>query len=320
MATGDSTTVFSRYRVASWKAKGGSEIKFPITKITESYKNRVIARERPYKDGAKLDDTGAMAVTWELEVIIHNGHEEPDLDGDNLYPQVANDLSASATIHETGDLQLPTRGKKRARLVEYRRVEDAAQEDCAAFIFTFQEDSEDSVIASSFTAPSAKAVAKAYIGACVDECAVQGAWSDPLAALSELAADLEALANAPGDFAADLEAKANAVFNKINEVQSTFTEAAANGGKELATLLTHPEASLAGRLLGRAADTAKRASAGVLGAGHIITRTWPREMSIFDIATELAQPVDKLLIINAGIPNNLAIPPKTPVRVYDTAA
>lgn len=307
-------TVFERMLPAAFTPKGGDKVLFPVKSIREEMANRVIPRERAYKNGAKLDDTGSKARTWTLSILLHDPHNEPDMPS-TLYPDVANALCDAADVHETGDLQLPTRGKVRARFVSYTRVEDNDAVDAAAIEAVFQEDNEDTITSSSFALPSARAVSVSLAQFTTDSLAQTGSWSDLVSGLLEAGAELEGLANAPGEFADDLEAQANAIFDRCNAIGDAFANTTSAVANEVSTLLLHPEASRAGRLLARAADTAKRAAADA-GAGATTTKTYPRVVSIFDVAADVSQGADKLLAINPGLGDPFAIAANTPIRVF----
>lgn len=308
---------FGRFVVGSWEAKGKAKIAFPITRITQLYGNRLAKRRRPYKDGWKLDDTGSDGVTWELESIFHNGHDEPGLPL-VLYPAHLDKICDSFVIHETGTLTTPTRGPRRARLETFRRVEDAGLRDAGTLTMTFLEDNEDGLSAASFSPPSAKAVARTLARDTTDALAGAGAWSDLVSSVNEAAAGLEALANAPGDFVDDLDAQANAMIDAVDRVEGAFTSAASEVAEEATKLLLDPENSRAGRLLRKLGDTAARTKAAV-GAGRTRGKTYPRQVSIFDVARDVQQSVSALMAVNAGIPDLMRIPPRTPIQIFEAA-
>jgi hypothetical protein len=96
--------VFEGYPVGSWTAENAATIAFPVEDIGESGGNRIIERERPYRDGAKLDDTGRKATQFTMVCKFENTITEPGLEINglkNLYPDVLNDLIASFGIHKT---------------------------------------------------------------------------------------------------------------------------------------------------------------------------------------------------------------------------
>lgn len=317
----DIVDVFGLYPVASWTSDGGSTLAFPVTNIVESGGNRLVIRERPFRDGAKLDDTGSSPIEWSMTALFENTISEstsgePDLkqiNGALLYPNVLNDLIDSFRVHETGDLVVPTRGKVRARCQSYQRTEGAEDRDCATLQLVFVEDNEDNVDAQSFTAPSASGSA----GYVADETEFseqsEGMWDFSMQDLNNLARELQGLANAPGQYAQDLEQQANTVMSNVDKVTTAFTQAGVDGRDTL----TGAESTVVQRQLQAMKEMAGKArQAAKSGAAAIITKKYDRQLNIFQIATMEGQNAQKLIEINPQLGNLLAIPKNTPVRMF----
>jgi len=102
---------FEQYSVASWTVNNRT-LAFPAKVINDNGGNRIVQRERPFRDGAKLDDTGSRATVWAFEVLFENSIEESGLEINAmpLYPDVINAIIESFKTHETGDLVVPTVG------------------------------------------------------------------------------------------------------------------------------------------------------------------------------------------------------------------
>ena len=149
--------VFEQYPSASWSVGTQVALVFPVTEITEEGGNRIVLRERPYRDGAKVDDIGSKAKSWSLKAIFENTINEGLIqNGQPLYPGVLNELIRSFDQHETGDLIVPTVGKVRARAQSYVRTERNDERDYATVEFKFVQDNEDAIDATSFTLPTVK--------------------------------------------------------------------------------------------------------------------------------------------------------------------
>src|SRR5262245_15019791 len=105
---------FEDYEVCSWKVgQRSGTLKFPVSSIQESGGNRIVERNRPYRNGAKLDDVGSNATKWTIEAVFENSIMEGEKGLDQnvlLYPNVLNAVLDSFRIHGTGDLVIPTRG------------------------------------------------------------------------------------------------------------------------------------------------------------------------------------------------------------------
>jgi prophage DNA circulation protein len=308
--------VFPKYPIASWEVIGSPRLAFPVVSVSESGGNRLVERERPYRDGAKLDDTGSKAKRWELTVLFHNSIEEPGLEvngGQALYPNTLNSLIDTFELHRTGDLVVPTRGLVRARAAEYRRQEDADNPDSATVTFTFVEDNEDSVDIASFTAPTANADAARLGEQTTFDAQSIGLDSLSLADLNEFAAGLESLANAPGDLLVDLDSQAAIVIGAVNRVAAAFSHPSQEGRD----LLDDPESSRTHRKLERlkqiASDSEARSSR---GRPRTTTVVVSEDSSLFRVSAALKQSFDDLLVINPRLVNPLFIPAGTPINVF----
>jgi len=314
----DYDIIFTSYPTAEWSV-GGVAIKFPVQRLEERGGNRIVKHKRVYRDGARCDDMGSEPKGWTFTCAFFNSpdKQEPGLDLAQ-YPDNVNKLLATFDTHETGDLTIPTRGTVRARAESYTRVESNELRDACVCTLTWVADNEDDGSQAAFTAPSAAAVigetAEEAVGAAAD----LGALSEDLTSLSEFASSLEALAAAPAEFVADMEAQAYAMESAVSRIETAFASAAGQVAAEVKTLLTDPAASMAGRRLRKAADQAASLTTEKVGlsTNRVITRTWARTMSIFEVAIEVNQDAGALMGLNTSLPDMLSIAPGTPVRMY----
>jgi hypothetical protein len=307
----------------TWKAKGRAELGIPVIEIRETYATGIVKRRRVYKHGAKLDDTGEDAISWELDAIWFNGSSDPSAAGaeDEQYPQGVDTFTDACRVHETGDLTLATRGPRRARLVNYRRVDSASVRNGCTVTMLFVEDSEDDITAASFSAPSAGVASRSIVEAAGEFCEAAGASPSLLSQLKDLAGELEGLAQAPGEFVDSLEAQANAIVGTVSRIERAFADTRNKAGGELVRLMTDPTNAAALRSLRKLSDVAKRAVGEAAESGAVATRviskSYTTELSIFDVAAREGQSVKKLLSMNGAIPNMLAIAPGTVVKLID---
>jgi hypothetical protein len=311
--TASLNTIFDKYPVGSWTV-GGQRIVFPVVSIGESGSNRLVERERPYRDGAKLDDTGSKAKRWEIEVLFENSISEPGLSTTRaLYPTVLNDLIASFDRHDTGDLVVPTRGTVRARASSYERRESAEVPDAASLTLSFVEDNEDSIDRRAFESPSANADARRLGEQTTFDAQSQGIDSFSLADLNEFAAGLEAIANAPGDLLIDLDSQAAIVIGATNRVIEAFTRPSQDGRD----LLDDPSSSRTQRKLERMKElTYKSKEEARRGRPRVVTVAVMVDTSIVRLAGFLEQSMTDLIAINPQIVNPLFIPAGSQVRVF----
>ena len=322
-------TIYEQYPTARWEVKG-KNLTFPVDDIEEGRSNRLAKHRRLYRDGARLDDTYAEARTWKITSVFFNDKsgigQEPGIE-EGQYPDNVNQLCDSFDIHETGDLTLPTRGSRRCRAESYTRFETKTERDACKCTFVWVEDNEDDASAAQFVAPSAKSVLSAIAVETFDACTDIGAISPDLSSLSELANDLIALAEAPGNYVSDLEAQAKAMTSQLAAIEEAFTVAADEAVTEAESLLTDPESSLAGRRIRELSDTVATLHLEVAAQGgisgdqqQVLSRTYQRWLSIYDVATIEGQEAEPLMSLNSSIPDMLSIPPGTVVLIYGSAA
>jgi len=324
MATAAEIDIVAEFYPASWNPdKGDGLITFSVTNVSEDWGNRIVPHERYQRPGARLEATGARYRIWRFTAEFYNGQEEPGVDTPfDQYPGLVDKLCDSCDTQETGILMLPTRGSRRCKAKSYQRTDNADSRNFASVAFEFWEDNEDDATAADYNQVSAAGRASPLANEAVAWSEAQGAGGFDMSDIAELASELEALATAPGDYVGDLEAKANAITNTIDRIEDTFTTEANNAITEVTLLLTSPQSSLAGRRLRVLADVVasaatQKASAGI---GAVTTITYPRQMSIFDVANTVGQNPAQLMSLNSSIPNVLAIPAFTPIKVYDEAA
>lgn len=314
--------VFEQYPVASWSI-GGQKIAFPVTRISETGGNRLAARKRPYRHGAKYDDIGADEHGWTLTIKFANDIDEPGLtevNGDQaLYPDVLNALLETFDLYhdEPGDLALPTRGPVRARLQSYNRDEEDTERDCAAVSLVFVEDNEDNVDAASFNLPSVKANSRRVAEEIAESSQEDGAWDGSISDLVEAAAQIEGLINAPQEYKRDLEAQSKVVLGAIRRVNAAFMQQ----NKEGRDLFLHPRtASTQMKLLqledmvGREMAEARR------GRPQLVMVTYKSDRSLMSIAAELGQYYTDLLEVNTQLEDPMHIPAGEIVRVFSNGS
>ncbi len=312
--------VFEQYPSASWSVATVRALVFPVTEISEEGGNRIVLRERPYRDGAKVDDIGSKAKSWTLKAYFENSIEEGfQQNGKPLYPEVLNDLIRSFDQHETGDLVIPTVGKVRARAMSYVRVERNDERDCAAVEFKFVQDNEDNIDATSFTLPTVKSSLNALMASTTFSAHSDAVFSTSLADLNEFAANLVAIANFPSDYLNDIDSQAAIVVGAINRVASAFTSKSNNPKEKARAMLSDPDASWTGRRLVALQDTAARAVAEIrANQPEIIRILIDRPTNIFDVAVEFNQDIGQLIGLNSAF-DPLNLPKGAVIRILDAS-
>lgn len=310
--------VFTQYPSASWTVAGTTYV-FPVEGVSETGGNRLVNRERPYRDGAKVDDVGASPVCWSLSCKFSNTVQEGNSDGAPLYPTVLNNILRSFAKHETGDLVVPTIGKVRARAKSYSRDEKNEERDCAVVKLEFVQDNEDRVDASSFTLPTVRASAKTLAAAATFSAESDGSFDATLADLNTFADQLEAIATYPSDTLQDIDSQAGIVVGAVSRVLNAFTSKSNNPKTKARAMMSDPDSSITQRRLVALQDTAGRARAELRASEPPFVRAiFEVPLTIFDVAAMIGQDAGKLIALNPAL-DPLNIPANTVVRVYDAS-
>jgi prophage DNA circulation protein len=291
----------------------GEEIVFIAVNIQEEGGNRIVERERPYRDGAKLDDTGSKARRWTVETVWQNTLEEDDVPVDPpFYPDRLNLMLSSADMHETGDLQLPTRSKIRCRLQSYRRTEDDTVKEMARVTFVFVQDNEDAVDVGVLQYPSAGASVRTMADATVFSLESRGSVLDAITEFEDAVDDLNDAIAAPGELVQDVDQKAARV---VRACESVERQVIVTGN--FATERLDPMSHAALRQLRTMADLAARAANDRRnGLGKIVTVMVETQMSIFDVAVKYGKDPQQLMSWNSHVENFLVIPARTQLRMF----
>jgi hypothetical protein len=347
--------IFEQYHVAQWRSTPESKTyAFPVIDIDEEGGNRVIERERAYRHGCKLDDTGSKARRWSFETIFENSIQEPEMEYINgsmlLYPDVLNELISTFDLYHdvAGDLYVPTRGWVRARLAMYRRKESPDEQDCARLTLQFIEDNEDKIDANAFTMPSVSANARRLAGVTTFDQQSESVWSDDSQSLEGFVQGIEDWMNAPGDNMHEVERQAAAIVGAVDRILMAFSKpvravAGSNGRGSSYYVSTTAQSEVAGKgnrtgRTGRDSFRDPESASAVhklhtekelaaqsrydAGRGRLrlITVVFERAQSLVSIANLIGQPFDDLLAANSQLDDPLYIPPKTPVRIYEQVA
>lgn len=316
--TDDIDDTFKDLPVASFSV-GGQKYGFPVQGIRQSGGNRLVQRERPYRDGAKLDDTGSRPRIWTMTGIFNNDvqYNEPGLAEVNgsttrLYPDILNYLIDLFDIHETGDLVVPTIGKVRARAESYDRAEEVEPRSTAEVTFTFVEDNEDDVNFRTLATPTAQANAKRLAETTTFDAQSAGDWDQALADIDTFMNELEDLANSPGDVAGDIKAKHRQVVGAHKKAIRIGSNALVPGRSQL----LGTEGNRTERKLQReSAMAARTTNEARRGRPRIITLVVHRDTSLFAVAATAQQDFEELVEINPTL-DPLFIPAGSHVKVF----
>jgi hypothetical protein len=262
-----------------------------------------------------LDDTGSNPTVWRIETCFNNTIQEQGIgEGTVWYPDTLNSILESFFVHETGDLTLPTRGTVRARLEGYSRSESYDMIDTAMVSFTFVEDNEDSVDASSYSSPSVSGSAITLKSVTEFSAQSSGMWDGSLQDLNELIGEMEGLASLPDKYAAEITEKTKILQKQVDRIVKAHSKPWVDGRDTM----NNPENSRTARVL---VDTKAAAFQTSLQTGSnrkpYQEVQFERDQSLASIASMLGQVYSELLAINDGfIEDPTYVPAGTLVRVF----
>lgn len=312
--------IFEQYPIGRWQVGDSEALVFPVVSVAEQGGNRVIAHERPGRDGAKLDDTGSKPRQWAVTAIFHNGIEEPGLEANTelLYPFTLRKLIQSFAIHETGTFTIPTVGRVRARVSDYSRRESPDDDDVALVDMTVMEDNEDAVDQAVFEQPSVSATVLRLAEQTRFSAQSSGVWSDAFSDLRTAAAEIEGLMRAPGRAAGDVAAGARAHRRVMQSMVSTAREQARQDGGQF----VDPAGSQVERQLSELID---REAAAEDERFRSRPRVQPfvvdvERTSIYEIAARFDQDATELLELNASrVSDPFSLTRGQVVRIFETS-
>lgn len=310
----DDGTIYSTYASAFWQTKGGTKVFLPFSTYQCDWRKNLPRHKRLNKDGETIDNQGAFSRVWTLQLHYFNNSSDPVAQG--RYPDDIEALEAAFAPNAEGVLFTPIAGPVTVQFESLTRIEDASKEkDYALVSAVFIEDFIDDEKAERWKAASASSVAQpaaAEMTASVEDMGLDG---DPLGEIQDFCADLEGLANAPGDYLAAVDGKITGTLAALKRVEDTFSQQAAGARSELYTLFSDPWASKPLRQLRKLGE--------IVGSAHneafpsaVITRTFRSRMSIVEVAVAVSQEAEKLMMLNTSLPDQMRIEPGTPVKIF----
>lgn len=297
----------------SWQADGRKELFVTVRQATESGSRRIAKRDRPFQEGAKLDDVGGNAKDFSLSFIFHNDVEEPDLNNGMVnWPNAHNELLDQFDTGNTGTLNLPWKRGIRCKAASWQSMTSADSDRGGALVTAnFTTDNEDSIDREAVEQASVSSTVAGSVEAATFDMDSVGMFDGSIEDITELAANLVGLLNAPGEQLAAVLHAANRVRRAVTFVLDSFSSADpgrnqmndADGSNARLKLLELLE--LAGRAEGEAL------------ARSPATRTvfFPRVRDLASIASDLGQSYRTLLGFNGQLEDPAYIPAGTPVRI-----
>lgn len=314
MSLEEAPQVLAKRLPASWFVIGKKPIPFPIEDLEETGGNRIVGHARDGRDGEKQDDTGAEPRVWTIKTTIFADMREEGIYYDQPYPGIVDELIASFSVHETGNLFLPTINKTvRVRAHKYQRREVAGEPDSAGLLLVFVEDNEDGVTEASFAEPTARSIADRMADVASFEAIMVGAYSEDIENLPALGEALTSTAIA--NTSIDIELAAEELLDATRRIEQTFGHGRASAG-DVGDLLADTSGVVAIRAIRDLRDVAARAT-GDGRSRRLVPYRIKTATSIIGIALELGLEVSDLLKENPSLSNPFSLEAGTTIKVYE---
>ena len=315
----DDVEQFAQWPPMTWTV-GGKTHQVPIQTLKRSVSNRLAAHKRPYRKGARHDNTGSDPVSWEVTLVAGaHAHEFfPSIPAD-YYPLGIKALELSADIEETGTLVTPY-GEKRCKLSTVSTLWDRrgdAGVDGQATVLVWVEDNEDDTDLAAFEPPQARVAGPGQVDAFLGFAAQSGAGAgDFFDSMKEAMRELKALANYPGETLGQMVTRVSIITGAVKQTYEAYASAPAGVRDTMAGLLNDPLAGPALRKLEAIIDSAcKAAEDEARRSGARVLKYYDRTVSIFDVAVDVSQSPKELMQINPTL-DPYEIPRGTPVQVF----
>ena len=313
-------TAQSKYSVASWRVGDNPRIYFPVVEIVDTISQRIVLHERPYREGAKLDDTGGAPRRWQMRVKFNNTLKEQGLDanGADLFPDVYRRLQRSFDAHETGDLVIPGLGEVRARAGTMTSTE-GGDVDTADVDIDFTQDNEDALDRALIRPPTVRATTRRLAEATEFSLQQIGAWNETVSGskarvgLVQAAENLQTLMLSPGRAVNSVEQQSRRNRRDIDRIIATQREVNAQ--------FSSPRGSTSERQMATLRDRAAQAES-ERSASRPKTVPFVVDVevcSIYDIAARFDQDAEELLDLNdSRIANPFSLRRGTLVLIFST--
>lgn len=284
---------------------GGTTFVLRVVDMTHTIERRVIPRKRPGLDGAPLDDTGAEADVFAFNLLFARSDTAlQSIVNEAIYPTFYTRFLRAVRVEGTASMYIPGRGDKRVRVRRIDTRQNPNEREAENVTLNVVEDLEDPARAGAdtFTAPSAKSSPRVYQLALAASAGPVGWGGDLLYQLGAAIDRLQAVIDDPLSAAGDIGQRADRVLDLCRKMRRLHTAPVQpfDGGGYAPLRATDAFEPLA--LLARIEDAASAQRAAVFGTATTRPRRFNRVLSIFDIATELGQPVADLIRLNGRLP------------------
>jgi hypothetical protein len=279
--------------------------------IGEHGSNRNPKRTRPFRIGSKLDHTGCNGDEFTIDCTF--GRDVTEEDVFNEWPNDLERMILAFKTGKTGTLNLPWKRGLRVKADEWDRTASASENRGHETLrVKFSEDNEDNLDRAAVELVSVKATVQNAVQAAQFDAESEGMDIGAIEDVTELAANVVGLLNAPGDAAAALLHAGN----RLRLAAKTVTDAFSSGAPGRDQMNGPEGASARLRLLQLSELGARAVGEGRSRQRKTRTVTYQRVRDIWTIATDERQNARELMTINEEIEDFSNIPAGTPVRMY----
>lgn len=299
----DDEEQFAKWPPMTWTV-GGRTHQVPIQTLKRTVSNRLAPHKRPYRKGARHDNTGPDPVSWEVTMIAGvNAHVFfPSIPAD-YYPNGIKALELSFELEETGTLVTPY-GEKRCKASSCLTMWDRRGEagtDGQATALVWVEDNEDDTDLAAFEPPTARVAGSGQVDAFLGFAAQAGAGAgDFFDSMKEAMRELKAIANYPGEAIQQMVTRVAIVTGAVKSTVDAYASAPVGTLNTMSALLNDPLAGPALRKLEQIVDTACKAAEDEArrNNGARTIKYYDRTVSIFEVAVDVSQSAKELMKIN----------------------
>jgi len=290
------------FQVCSWEPDGGLRVVLAILSppgVEESFQQRNTQNKRPYRDGAQLQNTGADPIAWSFVVVVNSTVSEPGLGHEYVYPDYADRITKQFWNGATGTLTLPTRGPVRAKLDNYRRVDNPIDGvDTAVINAAFTRDNEEKIDAAAIQKNPVKGSHASLATQTKDSADREGA-NPQLVDVREWLSDVAGLINAPGDAIEDIDVRRKSIergFESVFDALDDLGEQVGGAGSVFDN--GFPETTFSAERARDAVANAEQERAE--RRGRIQGYAVQRDTSLSALAQQLGQDYQALLDLNSA--------------------
>lgn len=316
----DEEEQFAKWPPMTWTV-GGRTHPIPAITLKRSVANRLAKHVRPYRPGARHDNTGPDPVSWEVTLIAGvNAHVFAPWIPADFYPNGIKALELSFDLEETGTLVTPY-GEKRCKASTCTTIWDRRGEagtDGQGTALVWVEDNEDDTSLAAFEPPQARVAGPAQVDAFLGFAVQSGAGAgDFFDTIKEATRELVAIANYPGDALAQMVSRVSVITGSAKQIVEAYASAPYGVANTASELLNDPLAGPALRKLEEFIDSTWRAiddQSKRSGRARRLVQ-YDRTVSIFEVSVDVSQSASDLMDLNPGL-DFYEIPARRQIAVF----